>query len=90
MITQRQLTDIARLTADQGLDHATASRLRQVYPGTYFTYCLDDDINGMEPALESAGFNLYLVDGSQHCLRLTSDLQVATGIVLAAVLEETN
>ena len=90
MITQRQLADIARLTADRGLDHTTASHLRQVYPGTYFTYCLDDDINDMEPALESVGFNLYLVDGSQHCLRLTGDLQVATGIVLAAVLEESN
>ncbi len=88
MITQRQLTDIARLTADQGLDHTTVSRLRRVYPGTYFTYCLDDDINDMEPALEGAGFNLYLVDGRQHCLRLTGNLQAATGVVLAAVLEE--
>ncbi len=88
MITQRQLADMARLTADQGLDHATVARLRRVYPGTYFTYCLDDDINDMEPALEGVGFNLYLVDGRQHCLRLTGDLQAATGVVLAAVLEE--
>ena len=88
MITQRQLADIARLTMDQGLDHTTTARLRQVYPSTYFTYCLDDDINDMEPVLESTGFNLYLVDGRQHCLRLTGDPQVATGVVLAAVLAE--
>ena len=90
MITPRQLNDIARLATDRGLDHTTVSRLRQVYPGTYFTYCLDDDINDMEPALEGAGFNLYLVDGRQHCLRLTGDLQIATGVVLAAVLEAAN
>jgi hypothetical protein len=54
-----------------------------VYPGVYFTHCLDDDINDIEPVLRGAGFNLYLVDGRQHCLRLTKDLQAATGVVLA-------
>ena len=91
MITQRQLADIARLTADRGLDHTTASHLRQgctqepTSPTAWTTTSTT-----WNPRLEGTGFNLYLVDGRQHCLRLTSDLQVATGIVLAAVLEESN
>lgn len=52
------------------MDYAALSHLRQVYPGLYFTHCLDDDINDVEPALRGAGINLYLVDGRQHCLAL--------------------
>jgi len=87
MITPRQLTDITRLAETRGVDYATLSYLRQVYPGLYFTHCLDDDINEVEPALRGTGINLYLVDGRQHCLRLTEDCQVATGVVLAVTTE---
>ena len=87
MITPRQLNDIARWAESRGVDYAALSHLRQVYPGLYFTHCLDDDINEVEPALRGAGVNLYLVDGRQHCLRLTEDFQAATGVVLAITTE---
>ena len=87
MITPRQLDDIARRAETRGMDCAALSHLRQVYPGLYFTHCLDDDINDVEPVLRGAGINLYLVDGRQHCLRLTEDFQAATGVVLAVVAE---
>jgi hypothetical protein len=32
---------------------------------------------------EAEGFNLYLVDGRAHCMRFTTDLAAATGLVLA-------
>ncbi len=73
MITPRQLADMARLAVAEGLIPAT---------------CLDDDIVGAEPVLRKMGLNLYLVDSRQHCLRLTEDFQVATGVVLAEVTEE--
>lgn len=88
MITPRQLTDIARLAENRGVDYAALTHLRQVYPGLYFTQCLDDDINDAEPVLRGAGINLYLVDGRQHCLSLTQDLQAARGVVLAVTEEE--
>ena len=88
MITPRQLTDIARLAENRGVDYAALTHLRQVYPGLYFTQCLDDDINDIEPVLRGAGINLYLVDGGQHCLNLTQDLQSARGVVLAVTEEE--
>ncbi|MFZ1828187.1 MAG: DUF6129 family protein [Candidatus Competibacteraceae bacterium] len=88
MITPSQLHDIAQWVETHGVDYAALSRLRQAYPGVHFTDCLDDDIiHGAEPALQGAGINLYLVDGRQHCLRLTDDLQNATGVVLAVTTE---
>lgn len=86
MITPRQLTDIARLAAAQGVNPATLTRLRHIYPGVYFTSCMDDDINTVDPVLNGADFNVYLVDGRQMCLHLTTDTQYATGVVLATVL----
>lgn len=88
MITPRQLADMARLAVAEGLIPATLTSLRRIYPGIYFTSCLDDDIIGIEPVLRRTGLNLYLVDSRQHCLRLTEDFQVATGVVLAEVTEE--
>jgi hypothetical protein len=87
VISPRQLNDIARWAETSGVDYAALSHLRQVYPGLYFTHCLDDDINDAEPVLRGAGINLYLVDGRQHCLRLTEDFQKATGVVLAVAPE---
>lgn len=88
MITPRQLADMARLAIAEGLTPATLTGLRRIYPGVYFTSCLDDDVIGAEPVLQRTGLNLYLVDSRQHCLRLTEDFQIATGVVLAAVTEE--
>lgn len=87
MITPRQISDIAHLAKARGVDYPALSYLRQVYPGLYFTHCLDDDINDIEPVLRGPGINLYLVDGRQHCLRLTEDFQAATGVVLAVTTE---
>ena len=88
MITPRQLADIARMVVAEGLAPAILTSLRRIYPGVYFTSCLDDDIIGTEPVLRRMGLYLYLVDSRQHCLQLTEDFQIATGVVLAAVTEE--
>ncbi|MEW7977741.1 MAG: DUF6129 family protein, partial [Candidatus Sedimenticola endophacoides] len=50
--------------------------------------CSDDDIPEMKPIREAEGFNLYLVDGSNHCLCFTPDMQIATGIVVAEIEED--
>ena len=88
MMTPRQLTDITRLVEMRGMDAEILAQLRQIYPGLYFTACLDDDINEVEPALCGVGVNVYLVDRRQHCLRLTEDFESASGVVLALVSDE--
>ena len=58
--------------------------LRSAFPGVHFTVCSDDDI---PPRLSAAAGNatcrLYYVASSEHCLSLTTDADVATGLVVA-------
>jgi hypothetical protein len=88
MISPEQLQRIASVIRTQALNEAMVSSLRSDYPGIHFTYCMEDDIPNHEPMLESQGFNLYLVDGREHCLCLTRNYEYATGIVIAEVIEE--
>jgi hypothetical protein len=88
MITLENTQSIADEVKAKGLDYETVAALRQSYPGIHFTYCMDDDVTNGKPVLESAEFNVYLVDGREHCLCLTNDFDVATGIVLAEVIED--
>ena len=68
------------------LDENTLRGLRASYPGVYFTACSDDDvIDPARPYIERPELNIYLVDGSDHCLSLTNDPQGATGLLLAEV-----
>jgi hypothetical protein len=67
---------------------ANLSVLRQQYPAIHFTYCMDDDLPNNTPVIEHKDFNLYLVDGREHCLCLTNDYDVATGIVVAEVIAD--
>jgi len=88
VINSKQLHDISRFVEMQGLNLNTLGRLRAVYPGMHFTYCMDDEINEVEPVETKQGFNIYLVDARLHCLRLTDDPADATGVVLAEVIDE--
>lgn len=88
MIAPELVMSIADLVAQQGLDEATIQSLRASYPDIHFTYCSDDDINSAKPVLERPEFNVYLVDGREHCLCLTGNYNVATGMVLAEVVDD--
>ncbi|MGY6277201.1 DUF6129 family protein [Methylomonas sp. MgM2] len=88
MISPEQLQNIAATITTRNLSEAVVSELRSEYPGIHFTYCMDDDIPNNEPVLEGQGFNLYLVDGREHCLCLTRSYEDATGIVIADVVED--
>ena len=88
MINMESTQNIANEVASKGLDYDTVAALRQSYPSIHFTYCMDDDITNAKPVLEADTFNIYLIDGREHCLCLTNDFDVATGIVLAEVIED--
>lgn len=83
MITTAQLAEISSKIKTQGVDESILSQLRQDYADIHFTYCMDDDIGSYQPMLSEAEFNLYLIDGREHCLCLTNNHEVATGIVIA-------
>lgn len=86
MITQEQLTAIASEVAQHPLEEQILPGLRSSFPDVHFSYCMDDDVDCEAAALESDGFNIYLVDSSDHCLKFTRELNIATGVVIAEVL----
>lgn len=88
MISQEQLAHIADKITMAGVDESIISALRQEYSELHFTYCSDDDIPNNQPVLEQEHFNLYLVDGREHCLCLTRDFEHATGVVVAEIYQD--
>lgn len=88
MITTDQVNEIAATIEALGADESTVSMLRQHYQPIHFTYCMDDDLPNNTPVVEHQGFNLYLIDGREHCLCLTNDYQSATGIVVAEIIPD--
>jgi hypothetical protein len=88
MITSEQINAIAAKIEAMGVDETTVSALRQIYQSIHFTYCMDDDLPNNVPVIENAAFNLYLIDGREHCLCLTNDYEVATGIVVAEIISD--
>lgn len=88
MLSLENTQNIANEVKNRGLDYDTVSELRKTYPDIHFTYCMDDDITNGQPVLQDDEFNVYLVDGREHCLCLTNDFEIATGIVLAEIIED--
>jgi hypothetical protein len=88
MITAEQTQEIAAKIAALGVDETTVSALRQQYQAMHFTYCMDDDLPNNTPIVEHESFNLYLIDGREHCLCLTNDFDAATGIVVAEIIAD--
>jgi hypothetical protein len=88
MITKSQVNAIVATIETMGVDEATILALRQQYQPVHFTYCMDDDLPNNTPVIEHQDFNLYLIDGREHCLCLTNDYETATGIVVAEIILE--
>ena len=87
-VDSERLACISADAENWATDAQLESRLRAAYPDLHFTFCSDDDIPEIEPAREGTAFHLYLVDGRDHCMQLTSDATVVTGVVVASVEED--
>jgi hypothetical protein len=85
VIAPERLDQLALIVQKAGLNEQTLGVLREVYGDMHLTYCMDRDIGVGEPVRRESGFNLYLVDGRGHCMRLTTELECATGVVLAEI-----
>jgi hypothetical protein len=87
-----RIDQIATVVERAGLNEQTLAALRQTFTDMHLTYCMDDDIGAgsaaIEPVREAEGFRIYLVDGRDHCMRFTRDLESATGLVLAEILPD--
>lgn len=88
MITGEQLQQVGGWLEQDGASSDLENDLRGAFPGLHFTFCDDDDVMSDHPVAAHAGYHLYLVDSSQHCLALTSDPETATGLVVAQVQDD--
>jgi len=84
-MTPETLAQVAETLSRLGVDARESGALRRAFPGIHFSQCHDDDVTRGQPVFAGEGFNLYLVDGRDHCLQLTSDLRRATGLLIAVV-----
>ena len=88
MIDDNVVNEVIDMIAAKGLSEATIGDLRDRFDGAHFTYCMDDDIGDARAYRECEGFNIYLVNSSDHCSVLTRDIDGASGMVLAEVVED--
>lgn len=88
MISNEQLEAVGDWLADNKSDANLEQGMRAAFPDIHFTFCLDDDVISDQPASVGSGYKLYLVDSSSHCLSLTTDSTVASGLVVAELGEE--
>lgn len=83
-ITDTDFAEIETLLAGGAASAAFTGEFRRRFPGLTFTRCAASDVDHEVPYRRYPGFDLHLVDRSNHCWRMTADPGRATGIVLAA------
>lgn len=83
IIDEQMIADVAQRVHGKDIDDGLKDELKAAFPGIRFTLCSEDDINAGKPVLEAEGFEIYLVGSSDHCLSLTNDYGLATGVVIA-------
>jgi hypothetical protein len=81
-LTTENLAQIEALLEAPDATLAAFSDFRQRYPGVSYTHCDPSDVDGEKPYKEFERFNLYLVSAVNHCVTMTRDPAVATGIVV--------
>ncbi|SIR46427.1 hypothetical protein SAMN05421829_11656 [Aromatoleum tolulyticum] len=83
-VTAEQLAHVCTLLQRTGPAENPLPALRAALPGMVFTRCDASDMDGETPATRAGDYDLYLVDNSDHCWRITTDPQHAGGVVIAA------
>lgn len=76
------LSEIEALLAGHDADTKALADLRRRFPNLSLTRCDAADLDAEPPFRAHRRFDLYLVDGMDHCWHLTSDPSRATGIVV--------
>jgi hypothetical protein len=81
-LSTEKLAEIEGLLGAPDADASALQDFRQRFPGVSLTRCDPSDVDGERPYKEFARFNLYLVSAVNHCVTMTRDPSVATGIIV--------
>ena len=84
MITPDDLVRIDDLLATPATGSNPLTDFRGAFPGLSLTRCDASDMSDEQAFREYPAFNLYLVDGRDHCWHITDDMNIDTGVVVAA------
>ena len=84
MISADDLVRIDALLATPAAGGNPLTDFRGTFPCLSLTRCDAFDMRDEQAFREYPAFNLYLVDGRDHCWHITQDMNAATGIVVAA------
>ena len=79
--TDLELLDGLLASAQPGATPPLAE-LRRRLPRLSVTRCDPFDMRDETPFRQYPGCEVYLIDGSNHCMRLTGDPECATGLVM--------
>jgi hypothetical protein len=76
--------DMAQRFAGAPSDDDMLRSFKGEYPSLRFVACTEDDVPArLSPWVEVDGVEVYLIDGSEHCLSLSRDPETACGLVFA-------
>lgn len=82
-LTDTEILQLESLLAASDGGPQLVQEFREHFPGRSLTRCDESDMGGEEPFRCFDALNVYLVDGREHCWHITSDPQLATGVVVA-------
>lgn len=88
MISASLVESLVSSIGSQALNADLLTRLKQQFEGVRLTACFEDDIHSGRPVYAGDQFSIYLVGDGEHCLSLTNDYDIATGVVIAEILPE--
>lgn len=79
-----ELRAIDAALATSAADGSAVAALRRLAPGLTVTRCDAADLREETPFRAYTRCALYLLDGREHCAKITSDPARATGLVLVS------
>ena len=81
-----RIHNIEQIQALLTASSATAERINSVrksFPDLAITRCDATDVDAEQPWIEGLDLNVYLLDTSEHCVRITQTPANATGLIIA-------
>ncbi|MDD5035478.1 MAG: hypothetical protein PHE55_12055 [Methylococcaceae bacterium] len=82
-MTADALREIQCLLEGEAPSAECVASVRKAFPGLSLTRCDASDMDTETPVLETARFNVYLIDTAEHCARISTDPAKASGLILA-------
>lgn len=82
-LTADALVRIRTVLEGEGTASERVAQLRKAFPKVSVTRCDAGDMDTETPVLLTPGFDVYLIDTSEHCVRITTEPEAASGLIVA-------